>query len=214
MTDDRLAAEALDVLRALVGSSEATFRDGQLEAIEALVADRRRVLVVQRTGWGKSAVYFVATRLLRTRGAGPTVIVSPLLALMRNQIASGERGGVTTVSINSNNRDDWDEIADRLERDEIDVLLISPERFSNSSFRETVLPSLAPRVGLLVVDEVHCISDWGHDFRPDYRRIAQVLDLLPDSVPVLGTTATANDRVVADIESQFGAEMRTTARSV
>ena len=214
MTDDRLAAEAHDVLCALVGSSDATFRDGQLEAIEALVADRRRVLVVQRTGWGKSAVYFVATRLLRSRGAGPTVIVSPLLALMRNQIASGERGGVTTVSINSNNRDEWDEIAQRLERDEIDVLLISPERFANSSFRDSVMPALAPRVGMLVVDEVHCISDWGHDFRPDYRRIAQVLDLLPDTVPVLGTTATANDRVVADIESQFGAAMLTIRGSL
>ncbi len=214
MSDAEFAAHALATLRALVGTPDAAFRDGQLEAIEALVADRRRVLVVQRTGWGKSAVYFVATRLLRDRGAGPTVIVSPLLALMRNQIAAGERGGVTSVSINSNNRDEWDEISQRLDRDEIDVLLISPERFANSTFRDSVLPTLAPRVGMLVVDEVHCISDWGHDFRPDYRRIAQVLDLLPASVPVLGTTATANDRVVADIETQFGDDMRTIRGSL
>ena len=133
--------EALATLRTLVDATEAEFRAGQLEAIEALVVDRVRVLVVQRTGWGKSAVYFVATRLLRDRGAGPTVIVSPLLALMRNQIAAGERGGITTATINSNNRDEWDEIAERLDRDEIDVLLISPERFANAGFRDSILPT-------------------------------------------------------------------------
>jgi ATP-dependent DNA helicase RecQ len=200
---------ATAALCGLIGSTSAVFRDGQLEAISALVRDRRRVLLVQRTGWGKSAVYFVATRLLREAGAGPTLIVSPLLALMRNQIASGERGGVRSATINSDNRDAWDDIAARLDRDEIDVLLVSPERFANGEFRGEVLPKIAARVGLLVVDEVHCISDWGHDFRPDYRRIGRLLDLLPDDVPVLGTTATANDRVVADIETQFGAGLVT-----
>ncbi len=192
-----------------MGSPTAEFRDGQLDAISALVEDHRRALVVQRTGWGKSAVYFVATRLLREEGSGPTVIVSPLLALMRNQIASGERGGIRSATINSDNRDSWDEIAAQLDRDEIDVLLVSPERFANAGFVADVLPKIAARVGLLVVDEVHCISDWGHDFRPDYRRIGRLLDLLPDGVPVLGTTATANDRVVADIEAQFGAGLAT-----
>src|SRR6478735_4490613 len=202
--DTDVEARATEILRALVASPDAEFRDGQLDAIRALVEERRRVLVVQRTGWGKSAVYFVATRLLRDAGAGPTLIVSPLLALMRNQIAAGARGGVSTRTINSDNRDQWDEIAADLDADVVDVLLVSPERFANASFRATVLPSLAPRVGMLVVDEVHCISDWGHDFRPDYRRIGRVLDLLPDDVPVLGTTATANDRVVADVQAQFG----------
>ena len=202
--DTDVGPRATEILRALVASPDAEFRDGQLDAIRALVEERRRVLVVQRTGWGKSAVYFVATRLLRDAGAGPTLIVSPLLALMRNQIAAGARGGVSTRTINSDNRDQWDEIAADLDADVVDVLLVSPERFANASFRATVLPSLAPRVGMLVVDEVHCISDWGHDFRPDYRRIGRVLDLLPDDVPVLGTTATANDRVVADVQSQFG----------
>jgi ATP-dependent DNA helicase RecQ len=202
-------ARAAAALRELVGTPDATFRDGQLEAIAALVRDRRRALVVQRTGWGKSAVYFVATRLLREDGAGPTLIVSPLLALMRNQIEAGLRGGVRSETINSDNRDAWDAIAQQLDRDEIDVLLVSPERFANAGFREDVLPKIAARVGLLVVDEVHCISDWGHDFRPDYRRIGRLLDLLPEGVPVLGTTATANDRVVADIEAQFGAGLVT-----
>jgi ATP-dependent DNA helicase RecQ len=202
--DTDVGPRATEILRALVASPDAEFRDGQLDAIRALVEERRRVLVVQRTGWGKSAVYFVATRLLRDAGAGPTLIVSPLLALMRNQIDAGARGGVSTRTINSDNRDQWDEIAADLDADVVDVLLVSPERFANASFRATVLPSLAPRVGMLVVDEVHCISDWGHDFRPDYRRIGRVLDLLPDDVPVLGTTATANDRVVADVQSQFG----------
>jgi ATP-dependent DNA helicase RecQ len=149
-------------------------------------------------------VYFVASRLLRDQGAGPTLIVSPLLALMRNQIEAGQRGGVATRTIHSGNRDEWDDVEADLELDAVDVLLVSPERFANAAFREQVLPELAPRVGLLVVDEVHCISDWGHDFRPDYRRIGRVLDLLPPGVPVLGTTATANDRVVADVEAQFG----------
>jgi len=201
--------EATGTLRRLVGDPAAAFRDGQLEAIRALVEDRRRALVVQRTGWGKSAVYFVATRLLRDRGAGPTLLVSPLLALMRNQIDAGRRGGVTTETINSDNRDEWEQVVADLERDAVDLLLVSPERFANPAFRDTVLPTLAPRVGLLVVDEVHCISDWGHDFRPDYRRIRRVLDVLPSGVPVLGTTATANDRVVADVQDQLGDDLVT-----
>ena len=165
---------------------------------------RGRVLVVQRTGWGKSAVYFVATRLLRDRSAGATVLISPLLALMRNQIQMAERAGVHAATINSENRDDWDAIETRVRSGEVDILLISPERLNNTRFRRDVLPDLVKTVGLLVVDEAHCISDWGHDFRPDYRRIARVLALLPRGVPVLCTTATANDRVVGDIVDQLG----------
>ena len=151
---------------------------------------------------GKSAVYFVATAMLRRRGAGPTIIVSPLLGLMRNQIAAAGRGTVRAATINSANQADWEPIEAQLERDEIDVLLISPERFANDRFRDTVLPTVARRSGLFVVDEVHCISDWGHDFRPDYRRVSGILRMLPPGVPVLGTTATANDRVVADVSGQ------------
>jgi ATP-dependent DNA helicase RecQ len=192
------------LLRQLTGSDTAEFRDGQWEAIEALVEGRRRALVVQRTGWGKSAVYFIATRLLRDRGAGATVLISPLLALMRNQIDAATRLGVRAVTINSENKDDWAEIEEQVRRGEVDVLLISPERLNNPRFRHEVLPDLLKVVGLFVVDEAHCISDWGHDFRPDYRRIQRVLDDLPADVPVLCTTATANDRVVADIVDQLG----------
>ncbi len=198
--------EANSALRTLVGS-EAEFRPDQFEAIEALVADRRRVLVVQRTGWGKSAVYFVATRMLRDRGAGPTLLVSPLLSLMRNQIEAGERGGVRAARITSDNTDDWEKIVADLDADRVDLLLVSPERFANPQFRDTVLPDLAERIGLLVIDEAHCISDWGHDFRPDYRRIARILNLLPEGVPVLCTTATANDRVVEDVVDQLGHDL-------
>jgi ATP-dependent DNA helicase RecQ len=204
-----VSSEAVAALRRLVGEPSATFRDGQLDAITALVAARRRVLVVQRTGWGKSAVYFVTTALLRARGAGPTLLVSPLLGLMRNQIEAAERGGLRAATINSDNQDTWEQVGDALEADAVDALLVSPERFANPVFRERVLPKLAARAGLLVIDEVHCISDWGHDFRPDYRRLARVLDLLPRGVPVLGTTATANDRVVADVQAQLGAELLT-----
>lgn len=196
--------QALACLRELVGHPEARFHDGQYEAIEALVDAGRRALVVQRTGWGKSAVYFVASLLLRKRGAGPTLIVSPLLALMRDQVAAAARAGVRAVAINSANALEWDTVLAQLAADEVDVLLVSPERLTNPSFRENQLPELIRRTGLLVIDEAHCISDWGHDFRPDYRRIADLIAQLPPSVPVLATTATANSRVVHDIEEQLG----------
>jgi ATP-dependent DNA helicase RecQ len=199
---ETIETEALALLRELAGP-DAVFREHQLDAVVDLVADRRRVLCVQRTGWGKSAVYFLATALLRRQGAGPTVLISPLLALMRNQIAAAERLGIRAVTVNSTNRDEWDAVRDRLDADDVDLLLISPERLNNVQFRERMLPLFIERVGLLVVDEAHCVSDWGHDFRPDYRRIRDVLAALPDDVAVLGTTATANDRVVADVSEQF-----------
>ena len=163
--------------------------------------------MVQRTGWGKSAVYFVATLLLRAEGAGPTVIVSPLLALMRNQIAAAERAGIRAVTINSTNIEEWEPVQDQIRAGEVDVLLVSPERLNNPGFRDQVLPRLAATCGLLVVDEAHCISDWGHDFRPDYRRIRTLLGDLPDGVPVLATTATANARVTADVAEQLGTDV-------
>lgn len=191
-------------LRALVGRDDAQLREDQWHAIEALAVDRRRALVVQRTGWGKSAVYFVATKLLREAGAGPTVIVSPLLALMRNQIAAAERAGIRAVTINSTNIDQWQPIHDQIHAGEVDVLLVSPERLNNPGFRDEVLPRLAATCGLLVVDEAHCISDWGHDFRPDYRRLRTLLAELPTGIPVLATTATANARVTDDVAEQLG----------
>jgi ATP-dependent DNA helicase RecQ len=197
-----------DHLKRLTGADDATFREHQLEAINDLVDDRARVLCVQRTGWGKSAVYFVATAMLRERGAGPTLIVSPLLALMRNQLAAAERLGLRAHTVNSTNRDAWSTVESLLADDAVDLLLVSPERLNNPGFRERMLPQFAGRAGLLVVDEAHCVSDWGHDFRPDYRRIGELLDLLPDGVGVLGTTATANDRVVADVAGQLGGGLR------
>jgi ATP-dependent DNA helicase RecQ len=197
------AATALNRLRTLTAEPGAEFRPGQLGAIRDVVADRARVLCVQRTGWGKSAVYFVATALLREAGAGPTLIVSPLLALMRNQIAAAERLGLRAHTVNSTNRQEWDSVRERLATDTIDLLLISPERLNNPHFRQDMLPLFAAAVGLLVIDEAHCISDWGHDFRPDYRRVKDILDALAPDVAVLGTTATANDRVVGDVLQQL-----------
>ncbi|MFJ7769321.1 RecQ family ATP-dependent DNA helicase [Streptomyces sp. NPDC097107] len=202
--DLRTAADT--VLARLVGDASGTarLREDQWRAIEALVADRRRALVVQRTGWGKSAVYFVATALLRDRGAGPTVIVSPLLALMRNQVGAAARAGIRARTINSSNTEEWDAVQEEIAAGEVDVLLVSPERLNNPDFRDQVLPKLSAATGLLVVDEAHCISDWGHDFRPDYRRLRTMLTDLPPGVPVLATTATANARVTADVAEQLG----------
>ena len=219
-TPIRERAEA--VLRDLVGRTDAHLRTDQWRAIEALVVQRRRALVVQRTGWGKSAVYFVATVLLREgwadwrpgapipspgarTGAGATVIVSPLLALMRDQVAAARRAGIRAVTMNSVNAPQWPEIEAQVRRGEVDVLLVSPERLNNPTFRDGVLPQLAADAGLVVIDEAHCISDWGHDFRPDYRRIRTLLAQLPPGTPVLATTATANARVSADVAEQLGA---------
>lgn len=201
-----LRTEADAILAELVGDpgGSARLREDQWQAVAALVEDRRRALVVQRTGWGKSAVYFVATALLRRRGAGPTVIVSPLLALMRNQVDSAARAGIQARTINSANPEEWETIYGEVERGETDVLLVSPERLNSVDFRDQVLPRLAATTGLLVVDEAHCISDWGHDFRPDYRRLRAMLAELAPGVPVLATTATANARVTADVADQLG----------
>ena len=204
MTTRVPTADAAQAILERLAGPGARLRDDQAAAIAALVDERRRVLVVQRTGWGKSAVYFVATALLRAQGAGPTLIVSPLLALMRDQVAAAERAGIRAATINSTNVADWDVIAGRVAADDVDVLLISPERLNHSGFRRDVLPGIAARIGLLVVDEAHCISDWGHDFRPDYRRIRDALAALPDDAAVLATTATANDRVVTDVVAQLG----------
>jgi ATP-dependent DNA helicase RecQ len=202
--DQRLRAEAERHLRALAGD-HASLRDDQWTAISALVSARRRALVVQRTGWGKSAVYFIATALLRARGAGPTVIVSPLLALMRNQVEAASRAGIHARTINSANTQEWDRVYAEVADGQADVLLVSPERLNNPGFRDQVLPKLTAAAGLIVIDEAHCISDWGHDFRPDYRRIRTLLRALPPGVPVLATTATANARVTRDVAEQLGA---------
>jgi ATP-dependent DNA helicase RecQ len=196
--------QALELLRRALDNPRIDFREGQWEAIEALVNRRERLLVIERTGWGKSAVYFIATRILRDRGQGPTLIVSPLLALMRNQVEAAGRLGIHALTINSTNRDDWPDLRRDILADRADALLISPERLANEEFVETVLLPVAERLGLLVVDEVHCISDWGHDFRPDYRRLVNVVKRMPRNMPILGTTATANDRVVADVQDQLG----------
>ncbi|WP_322098012.1 RecQ family ATP-dependent DNA helicase [Nakamurella alba] len=205
-----LQERAQQHLQALVGRPDARLREDQWRAIEALVVGHARALVVQRTGWGKSAVYFVATSLLRESGAGPTVIISPLLALMRNQVAAAERAGIRAVTVNSSNNEQWREIYEHVRAGEVDVLLVSPERLNNPGFRDEVLPELSASAGLVVVDEAHCISDWGHDFRPDYRRLRTLLAELPAGIPVLATTATANARVTQDVAEQLetgGAEV-------
>jgi len=206
--NDSLKVRAESLLRQMIGAG-ATFRHGQWEAIRDLVAGKQRLLVVQRTGWGKSIVYFIATKLLRDAGAGPTLLISPLLSLMRNQIQMAERMGIRALTINSSNTADWEAIEYSLSDDTCDILLISPERLANERFLTSTLPTIRLGIGLFVVDEAHCISDWEHDFRPDYRRIVRIVRQLPATVPVLATTATANDRVIQDISTQLGPTLKT-----
>jgi ATP-dependent DNA helicase RecQ len=196
------------LLHRALNNTQADFRDGLWEAIASLIEERSKLLVVQRTGWGKSLVYFLATRLLRDRGAGPTLLISPLLALMRNQIAAADRIGIKAATINSSNTDEWQLVKTDLLAGQIDVLLISPERLANEDFTNSILLPISQKIGLFAVDEAHCISDWGHDFRPDYRRIVRILQALPQNIPVLATTATANNRVVNDIIEQLSANLR------
>ena len=201
------ALRALELLKRGTGRQETRFRDGQEEAIRHLVEGRRRQLLVQKTGWGKSFVYFIATRLLREAGLGPTLLVSPLLALMRNQIAAAERMGVRAETINSDNQDEWNRVEEATRAGTVDILLISPERLANERFREQVLADVAGRIALLVIDEAHCISDWGHDFRPHYRLIERIVRDLPPNLRLLATTATANARVMADLEAILGPDL-------
>lgn len=197
-------ADALQHLRQAMATPAVDFRDGQWEAIDYIVNQRGKVLCVQRTGWGKSMVYFVSAKLMRAQGSGVTLIISPLLALMRNQMEAAQRLGLRALTVNSTNRGDWHHVRDELLADRVDLLLISPERLANDEFVADTLQPIAARIGLLVIDEAHCISDWGHDFRPDYRRIGQVLARLPRNIAVLATTATANRRVEQDVAAQLG----------
>lgn len=204
---------AVECLRRAVGRDDVDFRDGQWEAIEGVLNGRRQ-LVVQRTGWGKSMIYFLAAKFLREQGRGMTLLVSPLIALMRNQVAAADRVGVRCFTINSTNPEEWDGIREEILADTADLLIVSPERLANDSFRTTILEPITNKIGLLVVDEAHCVSDWGHDFRPDYKKISRLLEHLPRTVPVLATTATATNRVIADVEAQLGGEVQVSRGSL
>lgn len=185
---------------------DAEFRKGQEEAINS-VLDGKRTLVVQKTGWGKSLVYFLATKIIRMETNRVTLIISPLLALMNNQIESANKLGMKVKTLNSENTEEWDSIIEEINKNDVDALIISPERLANDDFKEILTTNLTVNIGLFVVDEAHCISDWGHDFRPDYRRIIDIVKLLPPNIPILATTATANNRVVNDIMAQLGSDI-------
>ena len=201
-------SRALELLCIGSGTADAHFREGQEEAIRHIVEGKGKLLVVQKTGWGKSFVYFIATKLLREAHTGPALLISPLLSLMRNQIAAAERMGIQAVTINSSNTDEWNEVKRQIKNDEVDIILISPERLANEDFRETIFSDIATRIAMLIVDEAHCISDWGHDFRPDYRLIERISRMLPDNFSLVGTTATANNRVIDDLKVLLGPNIR------
>lgn len=198
------AARALQLLHLGSGHAAAHFREGQEDAIRHVVEGNGRLLVVQKTGWGKSFVYFIATKLLREQGLGPALLISPLLSLMRNQIAAAQRMGVRAATINSDNINEWADVEQRVRNGDVDILLISPERLANERFQAQVLAPISAATSLIVVDEAHCISDWGHDFRPQYRLLERVIANLPPNLRLLATTATANDRVMNDLAEVLG----------
>lgn len=200
---------ALELLRTGTANASATFREGQQEAIRHLVEGNGRLLVVEKTGWGKSSVYFIATKMLREQGMGPALLISPLLSLMRNQIEAAERMGVRAATIHSDNTEQWSEVEVQVSNGEVDILLISPERLANSRFQSEVLGRISATISMLVIDEAHCISDWGHDFRPHYRLIEGIIAGLPSNLRLLATTATANKRVMDDLEEILGAGLTT-----
>lgn len=202
------ATRSLQLLRTGSSCADAYFREGQEEAIRHIVEGKGRLLLVQRTGWGKSFIYFIATRLLREEGAGPALLISPLLALMRNQISAAERMGVRAATINSDNMDEWNAVEALLTQGKIDILLISPERLGNERFRIQVLAGVAAQISLLAIDEAHCISDWGHDFRPHYRLLERIIGTLPPNLRLLAATATANNRVMGDLTAVLGPNLR------
>lgn len=199
-----IPSRALELLRLGTQNPAATFRDNQEGAIQHVVEGRGRLLVVQKTGWGKSAVYFIATKLLREQGLGPVILISPLLSLMRNQVDSAKRMGVRAATIHSKNPKEWGGVKVSLRQDQVDILLITPEKWASEDFRSEYLGEVMGRISMLVVDEAHCISDWGHDFRPDYRYIERIVRGLPPNLRLLATTATANQRVMDDLQEILG----------
>jgi ATP-dependent DNA helicase RecQ len=196
------ALKHLTAVLQLLAGPQAVPRADQLAAVDAVLQPAARVLVVQATGWGKSAVYWAATTALRKAGGGTTLVISPLLALMRDQVTAAGKAGLKAESINSTNIDDWDPVFQALKNNQLDVLLVSPERLGNPAFAAR-LPQLLAQTSLIVIDEAHCISDWGFDFRPDYQRLARSLLAAPNAA-VLATTATANERVTDDVRRQLG----------
>lgn len=202
--------QALALLREMTDNPAAEFHEGQFQAISQLVEYQSKLLVVQKTGWGKSAVYFIATKLLRMQDKGPTIIISPLIALMRNQIERAGQLGLDVATINSSqSQAQKDAAKQQIVSQRVDAVIISPEQLANDEMVEDVLSHIMSNIGLFVVDEAHCISDWGHDFRPDYRRIVRVLQHMPANMPILATTATANHRVITDINQQLGRYLQT-----
>jgi ATP-dependent DNA helicase RecQ len=177
-----------------------SFYDEQWLAIEKILKGER-VLLIEKTGFGKSLCYQFPATIFE----GITVIFSPLIALMRDQVKKLTSLGISAKCINSEQTPEENEIIirDAIEG-KIKILYIAPERQDNSLWMDAVQRM---KLSMVVVDEAHCISQWGHDFRPAFRRIINLVKLLPKQLPVLATTATATLRVQEDIEAQMGGEL-------
>jgi ATP-dependent DNA helicase RecQ len=176
------------------------FFDDQWKTIDRIL-QKKRVLLIEKTGFGKSLTFqFPATQF-----DGLTIIFSPLIALMRDQIKSLKEKGIKVGLINSGQTDEENDLTiQNAINNKLKILYIAPERQENSVWQEAVLKM---NISFVVIDEAHCISTWGHDFRPAFKRIVNLTKLLPSNIPVLATTATATVSVANDIKNQIGGDI-------
>lgn len=183
------------------------FYDEQWEAVSHILSGER-ILMIERTGFGKSLCYqFPATQF-----PGITVIFSPLIALMRDQVNGLIKKGIPAAFVNSEQtREENEETIQKALNGEIKIIYIAPERQEDEKWIEA---TRSMNLSMIVIDEAHTISTWGHDFRPAFRRIAELVRLLPSHLPVFATTATATTQVQLDIEKQIGGTLTTIRGSL
>ncbi len=177
------------------------FHDNQWRVIKELL-DNKRVLIIEKTGFGKSLCYQYCANLFE----GVTIVFSPLLSLIRDQVSSLKDKGIKAECIISEQtKEKNEEIINKALKGKLSMLYISPERLDNEFWIQCITKI---KISMIVIDEAHCISQWGHDFRPQYRRILNLVDYLPLDFPILALSATATTKIIEDIRFQLGDNLK------
>ena len=172
-----------------------SFRPHQESIIRAIL-EGRDVFAVMPTGGGKSLCYQLPALLMD----GVCVVVSPLLSLMKDQVDAAQKNGISAATLNSTTTaDEWRAVMEELDRGRLKLLYVSPERFGAERFRETLQRT---KLSFFAIDEAHCVSQWGHNFRADYLQLGEIVDLFPHC-PVAAFTATATDLVAKDVKGSL-----------